>query len=123
MWNGGLWMASVPLIVGAVDRDGGDAIVPGSGAVSGKPEASQVIYIPANPAVHSPEFRVVEDPYLSAPEQTDGSDTVVESRRHGGPVLTSFKAKVLASEIRILIEACTGLWRSWPAPFTLGKSR
>ena len=116
-------MASVPLIVGTVDRDRRDAVIPASGRVGGKPEASQVIYIVADAAVHSSEFRVVEDPYLCPVKQTDRGNPVVESWRHRRPVLTPPEAKILAAEVEILVETCPGLRRFWPPPLMLGKSR
>ncbi len=101
-------MASVPVVVCAIDGDGGDAVVPVLVRVAGKRQAGEVVRAARDADVDSAEIGVVEDAHLGSVEQTDGTDLVVESGRHGGPTISQLQAKIISREIAISVEACPG---------------
>jgi hypothetical protein len=69
------------------------------------------------------EIPVREDANLDTAEQADRADRIIETSRHGGPILARLQAEIVALKISVSIEACPGLGGPWPAPFILGDYR
>jgi len=86
-------LAIRPLVAVAEEGEGGDAVVPVPIAFASHGDPMQIVYVVVNKEAGTAKIGIVEDAKAGFAEDADGSDSVIESGRHGGPALASLETK------------------------------
>jgi hypothetical protein len=100
-WIGLLpWIAIVPfpLIAFTEDGDGRDAVVPVLVRIFGNSKVVKVEHVVIDQSADAAEVTVIEDAQARSTKYANGTNSVVESRRHGGPALTILEAEGIPPE-------------------------